>query len=68
MTRPEPHQAPGIRRAAKLVLLLSLASLTIGSGTCVVVEEGPYGTFEEPGENEERMEEQEIEVMEESNR
>lgn len=62
---PRPKKS---RRAALLIGLLTLAFLTMGSGTCVVVEEDPYGDFEEPGINEERMEEQEIEVMDESNR
>jgi hypothetical protein len=53
-------------RAALFVVLLALVFVTIGSGTCVVVEEGPYGM--EPGENAEVMEEQEEEVMSESNR
>jgi hypothetical protein len=53
-------------RASVFIGLLALASVTLGSGTCVVVEEGPYGM--EPGENEEMMEEQEEEVMDESNR
>lgn len=51
-------------RIALLCALLALAFLTIGSGTCVIVEEGPPGAFDGPGENEERMEEEEIEVME----
>jgi hypothetical protein len=53
-------------RTAQLVGLLALAFVTIGSGTCIVVEEGPPGTWEGPGENAEIMEEQEYEVMEES--
>jgi hypothetical protein len=53
-------------RAALFVVLLALVFVTIGSGTCVVVEEGPYGM--EPGENAEVMEEQEEEVMSESDR
>jgi hypothetical protein len=53
-------------RASVLIVLLALTSATLGSGTCVVVEEGPYGM--EPGENAEIMEEQEEEVMSESNR
>jgi hypothetical protein len=56
------------RRAAQSIGLLVLALITMGSGTCVVVEEGPPGVYEEPGVNEERMEDQELEVMEESNR
>jgi hypothetical protein len=47
-------------RISFLIALLGLALATIG-GTCVVVEEGPY---EEPGENEEVMLEQEDEAME----
>ena len=68
---PLPTQTPGpkkSRRTALLIGLLMLAFLTMGSGTCVVVEEDPYGDFEEPGINEERMEEQEIDVIDESNR
>jgi hypothetical protein len=53
-------------RASVFASLLALASVTLGSGTCVVVEEVPYGM--EPGENGERMEEQEEEVSDESNR
>ena len=51
-------------RASLLIGLLGLAFVTTGSGTCVVVEEDPYGGYEEPGVNEEKMEEQEIEIME----
>jgi hypothetical protein len=54
------------RRASVFIVLLALASVTLGSGTCVVVEENPYGM--EPGENAEIMKEQEEEVMSESNR
>jgi hypothetical protein len=55
-------------RFGLFLCLLALAFVTIGSGTCVVVEEGPPGAFEGPGENEEAMEEQEIEIIDESNR
>ena len=56
------------KRFALSLILAALAFVTIGAGTCVVVEEGPPGAFEGPGENEEAMEEQEIEVIDESNR
>ena len=56
------------RRFGLFLCLLALALVTMGSGTCVVVEEGPPGAFEGPGENEEAMEEQEIEIIDESNR
>ena len=59
MSRPKKSH-----RIALLCALLAVAFVTIGSGTCVIVEEGPSGAFDGPGENEERMEEQEIEVME----
>lgn len=49
-----------------LVGLLAIASGTIG-GTCIIVEEGP-GVYDEPGINDETMEEQEYEIEEESNR
>ena len=55
------------RQAAGLAGLLLLAGLTT-AGTCVVVEESPYPEYEEPGINADRMEEQEIEVMEEEDR
>ncbi len=53
-------------RIIMLVGLLAIASGTIG-GTCIVVEEGP-GVYDEPGINNETMEEQEYEIEEESNR
>jgi hypothetical protein len=56
------------KRFVLSLLLLALALVTIGAGSCVVVEEGPPGAFEGPGENEEAMEEQEIEIIDESNR
>ena len=61
MPRPTKY-----RRAALLIGFLALVFVTTGSGTCVVVEEGPPGTWEGPGENEEIMEEQEGDVIEES--
>jgi hypothetical protein len=36
-------------RIALLCVLLALAFVTIGSGTCVIVEEGPPGAFDGPG-------------------
>lgn len=55
------------RKQIKLMAgLLGIASGTVGS-TCIIVEEGP-DAYEEPGINDERMDEQEEEVMEESNR
>jgi hypothetical protein len=68
LTRTKEQGRRRSNRVAKLIALLALVSVSIGSGTCVVVEEGPYGTLEGPGENEEVMREQEVEVMEESNR
>ena len=53
-------------RASVFIGLLALTSVTLGSGTCVVVEENPYGM--EPGENTEMMDEQEGEIIDESNR
>jgi hypothetical protein len=51
-------------RISFLITLLGLALATIG-GTCVVVEEEGFpGPYEEPGENEEVMLEQEEEAME----
>lgn len=54
------HHAIYPHRVSFLIMLLGLALATVG-GTRVVVEEGPY---EEPGENEEVMLEQEEEAME----
>jgi hypothetical protein len=56
------------RRAAMFVVLLALVFVTIGSGTCVVVEAGPPGAFEGPGENEELMEEADEQAMEDFDR
>ncbi len=50
-------------RIALLVSLVGIASGAIG-GTCVVVEENPYGAFEEPGNNIEVTEEQEEDALE----
>ena len=57
-----------IRHGARIAGLLLSAVVTMGSGTCIVVEEGPPGGYEEPGINDERMEEQELEVIDESDR
>ena len=67
MPQPKMFRSKPSQHAAVLICLLALVLVTMGSGTCVVVEEGPYG-YEEPGVNEERMEEQERDVMEEENR
>jgi hypothetical protein len=56
-----------LRRTVALIGSVSLVCVTTG-GTCVAVEEEPPGAFEEPGIDEERMEEQEYEVMEEEDR
>ncbi len=50
-------------RIALLMSLLGIASGAFG-GTCVVVEENPYGAYEEPGNNIEVMEEQEEDALE----
>ena len=55
------------RRSGRALGLIVLAGLTLG-GTCVVVEEGPPGAFEGPGNNEEAMQEQEREILEDENR
>ena len=52
------------QRIALAIGLLTLAFVTLGSGTCVVVEEGPPGAYDGPGENEEQMEEVELDAME----
>lgn len=56
------------RMAVRLALML-VACATIGS-TCVIVEEGPPGStpFPEPSENEEVMEEQQEEIIDDTNR
>ena len=48
-------------RIALLIALLGLGVATLGS-TCVVIEEGPYGGYEDPGINADEMEQQEEEV------
>jgi hypothetical protein len=59
--------SPSAARIIMLVVLLAIASGTIGS-TCVIVEEGPDDMYDDPGENYEAMEEQEYEIEEESDR
>ena len=63
MLRPTKAQ-----RAALFFVLLVLVFVTIGSGTCVVVEEGPPGSFEGSGENEELMEEADEQAMDDFDR
>ena len=48
----------------KIVLSIGLLALALGvlGGTCVVVEEGPPGSFDGPGENEEEILEQERDI------
>lgn len=45
-------------RISRLLALLAIALCTMG-GTCVVVEEGPDGYYDDMGNNEEAMIEQE---------
>ena len=56
-----------LNKASMWLALLALGIATMG-GTCAVVEEGPGAGYENPGVNEERMEEQETEITDESNR
>ena len=56
------------RRAALSTFLLLLGFVTLGSGTCAMVEEGPPGDRDDPGVNEDEMEDQEDEVIDESDR
>lgn len=55
-------------RSTVVARLIALLALSLGSGTCVVVEEGGPGMYDGPGVNDERMAEQEEEVIEESDR
>ena len=59
--------SPSAARIIMLVVVLAIASGTIGS-TCVIVEEGPDDMYDDPGNNYEAMEEQEYEIEEESDR
>jgi hypothetical protein len=56
------------RKVALSILLLMLAFVSLGSGTCVLVEEGPPGALDDPGVNADAMEDQEIDVINESDR
>jgi hypothetical protein len=58
---------PGRNWLLSLIGLLAIAFGTIG-GSCVVVETGPPGAWNGPGENEEAMRDQEEEILEESDR
>ena len=62
---PRPTKS---HRAALFFVLLALVFVTIGSGTCVVIEEGPPGSFEGPGENQELMDEADEQAMEDFDR
>jgi len=55
-------------RSALLARLTALACVSMASGTCIVVEEGGPGMYDGPGVNDERMADQEEEVIEESDR
>jgi hypothetical protein len=56
-----------LSRLLRFASLLGIATGAIGT-TCVVVEEGPPGAWDGPGENVEVMEEQEEEIVDETNR
>jgi hypothetical protein len=56
------------RRVVLSIVLLMLAFASLGAGPCVVVAEGEPGTIEGPGENAEAMDDQEVEIMNESDR
>jgi hypothetical protein len=47
--------------------LIAIAFATIGS-SCVAVEAGPPGGYAGPGDNDEEMEEQQQQIMDESDR
>ncbi len=66
MMPAQRHRSRSSRRLATLLGLLVLASVTMGSGTCMFVEEG-YSPYDDAGDNEEIMDEQEDEIRDESN-
>jgi len=56
------------RRAALSIALLVLGFVSLGSGTCVMVQDEQPGVAEDQGDNAETMESQEEDVIDESDR
>jgi hypothetical protein len=56
------------RRAALSIVLLMLGFVSLGSGTCVMVQDEQPAMQEDQGENAETMESQEDDVIDESDR